>query len=820
MGKRIYLDDQWGFTEHFTEALTEKEYFGELVQVRLPHTCRETPLHYFDESLYQMVCGYRRVLEAPREWKGKRILLTFDGVGHACRVFLNGEKVGEHHCGYTAFTIELTGKLKIGEENILAVEVDSRESLNVPPFGFVIDYMTFGGIYRDVYLEVCEEAYLEDVFVTTVQLTGHRVRSRIKINAPQSEKYTVKQYIRRKDQGEYIAIGEKEAASDKDGARSKKRAGRFGGEEGIYCVTDWNVDGREELGEIALWELSDPALYQLQTCLFQGEKMLDERVVTFGFRSAKFRRDGFYLNGRKVKLRGLNRHQSYPYIGYAAPKSLQVNDADILKKELGVNAVRTSHYPQSHYFLDRCDELGLLVFTEMPGWQHIGDAAWKDQAVRNTEDMILQYRNHPSIIIWGVRINESVDDDEFYMRTNEAAHRLDPSRQTGGVRAIKKSHLLEDVYTYNEFVHEGNNKGCEPKKNVTSDMSKPYLITEHNGHMFPTKAYDCEEKRVEHALRHANVLEAVFEQEDIAGAFGWCMFDYNTHKDFGSGDRVCYHGVMDMFRNPKLAAAVYGSQQDETPVLVPSSSMDIGEHPGCNRGLIYLFTNADSVRMYKNGEFVREYQKEDTPYPNLPHGPLVVDDFVGDVLEQKEGMKPAQARDVKKLLNTVARVGLNKLPLDAKVTAAKLIAVDHMNFDQATVLYNKYVGDWGGTSTAYRFEAIKDGKVVETVEKQPMHGRQLSCRVDHRDLREDQTYDMAAVRIEMQDEFGNLLSFCNDPVTLEAEGEIELVGPTLVSFQGGMTGTYVRTKGKSGSGRLLVRSEGCAPVELPFTIQI
>jgi beta-galactosidase len=413
-----------------------------------------------------------------------------------------------------------------------------------------------------------------------------------------------------------------------------------------------------------------------------------------------------------------------------------------------------------------------------------------------------------------------VDDDEFYERTNAEAHRLDPTRQTGGVRAIKKSHLLEDVYTYNEFVHEGDNKGCEPKKNVTSDMSKPYLITEHNGHMFPTKSYDCEDKRVEHALRHANVLEAVGEQDDIAGCFGWCMFDYNTHKDFGSGDRICYHGVMDAFRNPKLAAAVYQSQQDETPVLVPSSSMDIGEHPGGNRGLIYLFTNADSVKMYKNGEFIREYRKEESPYPNLPHGPLVLDDFIGDVLETKEGMKPSQAKGVKKLLNTVARVGLNKLPLDAKLTAAKLIAVDRMNFDQAAVLYNKYVGDWGGTSTAYRFDAIKDGKVVKSVEKQPMHGMQLCCKADHLELTEDQTYDMAAIRIEMQDEFGNLLSFCNDPVILEAQGEIELVGPSVVSLQGGMTGTYVRTTGKSGSGKLLVKAQGCKDVEICFHVMV
>lgn len=829
MGKKIYLDDHWGFTEEFTADICEKEYAGALQEVRLPHTCKETPLHYFDESLYQMVCGYRRILEAPKEWEEKRIRLTFDGVGHACKVYLNGEQVGEHHCGYTAFSIELTGKLHIGGQNVLAVEVDSRESLNIPPFGYVIDYMTFGGIYRDVYLEVFERAYLEDVFVTTVQLTEHRVRSRVKVNIPEGvhaaedlkkEDFRIRQYLRRKGQGDYVLLGEKQPVEDKTPEKRALRESRFAKGKGVYFITDHGVDGVEALGEIALWELDDPALYELKTQLFDGEKLLDEREDTFGFRSVKFRKNGFYLNGKKVKIRGLNRHQSYPYVGYAAPKALQVNDADILKYELGVNAVRTSHYPQSHYFLDRCDEIGLLVFTEIPGWQHIGDEAWKEQAVKNTEDMILQYRNHPSIMIWGVRINESVDDDAFYRRTNEAAHRLDPSRQTGGVRAIKKSHLLEDVYTYNEFVHEGNNRGCEPKRVVTSDMEKPYLITEHNGHMFPTKSYDCEEKRVEHALRHANVLNAVGAQEDIAGCFGWCMFDYNTHKDFGSGDRICYHGVMDMFRNPKLAAAVYASQQEKVPVLVPSSSMDIGEHPGCNRGLIYLFTNADSVKMYKNGEFVREYFREDAPYQNMEHGPLIVDDFVGDVLETKEGMKPAQARDVKKLLNTVARVGLNKLPLDAKLAAAKLIAVDHMDFDQATVLYNKYVGDWGGTSTAYRFEAIRDGKVVAVSEKQPMHGMKLSCRVDHQNLKEDQTYDMAAVRVEMQDEYGNLLSFCQDPVTFEATGDITLIGPSTVSFQGGMTGTYVKTTGKAGSGKLLVRAAGCESVELPFTVEI
>lgn len=122
------------------------------------------------------------------------------------------------------------------------------------------------------------------------------------------------------------------------------------------------------------------------------------------------------------------------------------------------------------------------------------------------------------------------------------------------------------------------------QKKITPDMERAYLVSEYNGHMYPAKAFDWEEHRAEQAIRHANVLDAIAGEEDISGSFGWCMTDYNTHKDFGSGDRICYHGVMDMFRNPKLAADIYACQQEERPVLSVSSTMDIGEHPGGAEG--------------------------------------------------------------------------------------------------------------------------------------------------------------------------------------------------------------------------------------------
>lgn len=810
MTHRLYLNDDWLFTEQFEDSLVAPEYPENTLQpVRLPHTCKETPFHYFDESLYQMVSGYRRHLLIPKDWQGKRILLTFEGAAHDSTVFCNGKKVGEHHCGYTAFTVDLTDNVLYGQDNLLCVRLDSRENLNVPPFGYVIDYMTYGGIYRDVRLEVKEKVSLSDIFVhTAIDFRSSPVTAQItsEITLTESdENVTIRQYYMPKStaaaQESWRLLCEQTVSTD------------------VSCDKEFSLTAT--ITAPLLWDTEEANLYILKTqLLYQDNTILDETETRFGIREAVFKKDGFYLNGRKLRIRGLNRHQSFPYVGYAMPKSMQRLDADLLKKELGLNAVRTSHYPQSHYFLERCDELGLLVFTEFPGWQHIGDDAWKAQAVANAEDMIRQYRNHPSIILWGIRINESPDDDAFYEKTNAVAHKLDPSRPTGGVRAMKKSHLLEDVYTHNDFLHDGEMPGCDPKKKVTSDMEKPYLISEYNGHMYPTKAFDNEERRSEHAIRHANVLDAVAGQPDIAGSFGWCMFDYNTHKDFGSGDRICYHGVMDMFRNPKLAANIYACEQEQTPVLEITSSMDIGEHPGCNRGNIYILSNADSVKMYKNDRFIKEYLPGMSPYKHLKHGPILIDDFIGDSFAQNERFRPKHAKEITDAMNLVARGSLNHIPKRLYLTALKLLLIYHIDFAEVTRLYTKYIGDWGGTATVYRFDAIKDGKVIKSVTKEPVREIRLEAEADHTILTEQHSYDVALVRIRAVDDHGNVLPFYQEPVRLITEGDISIIGPDTIALQGGMGGTYVKSLGRSGQGALLLQSLTAGEVRIPFQIKI
>jgi beta-galactosidase len=488
-----------------------------------------------------------------------------------------------------------------------------------------------------------------------------------------------------------------------------------------------------------------------------------------------------------------------------------------MKEELGCVIARTSHYPQSQYFIDECDKLGLLVFTEIPGWQHIGPAEdWRDRCVENVREMVMQYRNHPSIILWGVRVNESQDCDELYLRTNALAHELDPSRPTSGVRCILKSSLLEDVYAYNDFSHCGNNGGVRVKKTVTPDASKSLLISEHSGHMFPTKSYDPWMKRQEHALRHARVQNDAAADGEHIGCIGWCMFDYATHKDFGSGDRICYHGVMDSFRNPKVAAAVYAAQQEEIPVLEISSCMDIGDYPAGNVGSIYILSNADEVALYKNGQFISRTVK--SSYPALPHGPMELEDTIGDLLETQEGFDKQKAELLKKALNSAAKYGLGDMPKADMLRMGYAMARYKMSYQDGMELYGKYIANWGGEATVWRFDAIKNGEVVKSVTCCPSAALRLEAVPSRTALQEGASYDMAAVRIRVLDGNGNVAPYAQLPLRLKLEGTAQLVGPDVVVAEGGMCGTYIRTTGETGNAKLTVSTDGLAPITVEFTV--
>jgi beta-galactosidase len=408
---------------------------------------------------------------------------------------------------------------------------------------------------------------------------------------------------------------------------------------------------------------------------------------------------------------------------------LQRQDADILKHELGCNIVRTSHYPQSPHFLDRCDEIGLLVFEEIPGWQHIGDNDWQGISQRDVQAMIERDRNHPSIVLWGVRINESPDDEAFYTATNALAHRLDPTRQTGGVRNFRESQFLEDVFTYNDF----SNTVLEPNHT-------PYMITEFNGHMFPTKSWDQEERLIEHALRHARIQDKQFGIQAISGAIGWCAFDYNTHVEFGSGDRICYHGVMDIFRLPKYAAYFYESQiaPEQRVVLRAATVWSMGDRSEGGNDPLVIFSNCDEIEVFVGSYGHGRFQPDRENFPNLPHPPYQIR---GLAIHSTWGVENADLRLV-----------------------------------------------------GY----LKGQKVAEQRIAARGLPHALELKADFTELNADGA-DMTRLVFRIVDEYRNRLPYTNQVVSFEIDGPADLIGENPFALMGGQAALYVKARHEPGT---------------------
>ncbi|MCA9912750.1 MAG: glycoside hydrolase family 2 protein, partial [Anaerolineae bacterium] len=457
------LNYNWLYTPQQVDAEVPDAAFE---PVTLPHTNIELPWHNFKDSEYQFISTYRKRFTLPEALNGRRLFVDFEGVMTAATVSINGHTFEEHKGGFVPFSYDITDYIHEEGENLLTVSVDSRERADIPPHGGQVDYLVFGGIYRDVSLRYVETLHVSNVHVRTLDVLSEKPRVEVHIwvqNVADVEQDGRLQAT--------IQNGSEHHFDESKAIAESHTEVRFPAASETRVVMTLEFDGQQDWH---LWSLEDPYLYRCGISLrMDGGKSCLEGTFTFGFREAVFKEDGFYLNGEKIFLRGLNRHQLYPFIGAAAPARLQRRDAEIVK-EMGCNIVRTSHYPQDISFLDRCDEIGLLVLEEIPGWQHIGDEAWQDISVRDVRAMIERDWNHPSIVLWGVRINESGDNTDFYTRTNELAREMDPTRQTTGIRFWPHSEFLEDVYAYNDFTN-----------GVLEPTHSPWIITEFNGHMFP-----------------------------------------------------------------------------------------------------------------------------------------------------------------------------------------------------------------------------------------------------------------------------------------------------------------------------------------------
>jgi beta-galactosidase len=696
--------------------------------VVIPHSNTRLPWHSFDDKEYEFVSVYRRHFKVPPAARGRHIFVDFEGVMTASTVWLNGSRLGEYRGGYTPFSFELTPHLDFDADNVLTVEVDSTERADIPPFGHQIDYLTFGGIYREVALRIVAGTFLENIFAKPKDvLTANPildVECFLQHLEPSREALSLEVTLR--DGDRVLAKGTQRVAAAAAADDPVPHTVRL-----------------ENLGPVALWDLARAKLYSVHVRLLNGSRLVDEDSRTIGFREARFTEHGFELNGKVVKLRGLDRHQTFPFVGQAMPGRVQKRDAQILRNGFKCNIVRTSHYPQSRHFLDACDELGLLVLEEIPGWQHIGDAAWKDLAVDNVRRMIRRDWNHPSIVLWGVRINESRDDHDFYARTNALAHQLDPTRQTGGIRNFEKSELLEDVFTINDFGFP-----------LRAPNHPLYLNTEFVGHTYPTKSFDNTERLTEHTLRHARIHNQLASHPQYSGGLGWCAFDYNTHFDFGSGDRICYHGVADIFREPKPAAGFYKSQcdPDEEIVLEPAFRWARGDESiGFSKGVVC--SNCDHLKFYVDDKLIAELDPDRSEFGNLRYPPFV--------LETRPFRDP-----------------WGDLRIEGYIQGRQVI-----------------VRRYSGRGIDQQFSVLPD---------------------DTRLFADGA--DTTRVVLRVTDEFGAIRSLAGDAIQLNIEGPAEIVGNNPFALVGGTGAVWLRAKEQAGKVRLTALHPALGKRQVDFEI--
>src|SRR5271168_3600790 len=725
------INRNWRYNPVFVEGAHEKNFDDSgFDRVVVPHTNVRLPWHSFDEKLYEFISIYRRRFKLPPAAAGHRVFVDFEGVMTASTVWINGVRLGEYKGGYTPFSFDLTPHIDFSGENVLAVDVDSRERPDIPPFGYQIDYLTFGGIYREVSLRIVPSTFIENVFAKPKDVLsahpGLDVECFLLHTEPSREGLTLEVELR-------------------DGDRSvAKSSVRVPSADAAAEPTTHTVHF-ENLSGIKLWDLVHPNLYSVHVRLLRGTELVDADRRTIGFREAQFTDHGFSLNGTVIKLRGLDRHQTFPFVGQAMPGRAQRSDARILRKNLKCNIVRTSHYPQSRHFLDACDEMGLLVLEEIPGWQHIGPLPWQDISVDDVSRMVRRDWNHPSIILWGVRINESKDDHDFYVRTNAMAHKLDPSRQTCGIRANYDSELLEDVFTWNDFGFP-----LKPPNHPA------FLNTEFVGHTYPAKSIDNMERLTEHTLRHVRVHDQLASNPQYAGGIGWCAFDYNTHADFGSGDRICYHGVADIFRERKPAGGFYKSQCDpeEEIVLEPAFHWARNDESiGFTKGLVS--SNCDNLKFYLKGELIADAQPDREQFSHLKYPPFFPD---------------------------LGKADLSALWADLRIDG--------------------YIGGKQVISRSY------SGKGLD---------QKFTLLPDDTSLVADGA-DTARVVLRVTDEFDNIRPYACDPIVFTLEGPADLIGDNPFGLVGGTGAVWIRAKQEAGTLVLTGKHPRLGEQKVTFTL--
>ena len=568
--------------------------------VLLPHTPRLEAVVTKDRQ-WQGTCFYRRFFRVSAADTSRRVAVRFEGAMHEADVYLNGRRLARHQGGYLPFTVDLTPYLKANAENCLLVKLNNQDNQAIPPGKPLkdLDFNYYGGLYRPVQLVVQERLRITDA-VEAARPAGGGIMLHYEKVSEQQATLHVQTEVRNDSRDARISKVQTVVldAQGKEVARALTDA---------PLLTSGAATAVRQILPLAqpkLWSPDRPYLYTVVVSVLndKGQRVDQQRLAT-GVRTIRFAPDGFYLNGRKTRLRGTNRHQEYPYLGYALSDEMQYRDAWKIK-EAGFNFVRCSHYPPSPAFLQACDELGLLVMNSIPGWQFFGDAAFQLNSLQNVRDMVRRDRNHPSVVLWEAALNETDMSKSFMDQAHQAVHEELP--------------WPTDVYTcgwldyaYDVFI-PARQHAKAPDYWHNYNKQKPILLCEYGDWEYYAqnagfnqtayaglKASERTSRQLRGQGEQALAQQALNFQEAhndnfIGPALGdanWLQFDYKR----GYDPDIESSGIMDIYRLPKFAFYFYQSQYGPVP-----------DAAGFGKPMVFLASYAQSssaprqVRVYSN----------------------------------------------------------------------------------------------------------------------------------------------------------------------------------------------------------------------------
>lgn len=630
-GWQFLRQDSVNLDEFDPENIPDNEW----EKIDLPHTAMIEPATITADQ-WTGVCWYKKTFRLEKEYRGRHIALLFEGAMNDAIIYINGVEIQHNTGGYLPFFVDLTNDLNLNQVNEILIKLDNRENSVIPPGKPLreLDFLYFSGIYRNVKLLIKNKLHITDAMEID-SLYGGGIMTGFKNVNEESATISTSVVIQNSDKTLRIFTFHSTLLD----AAGTVAAEAVSDSYELMPGTSVSIPVEMKVINPALWSPGHPILYTLRSEIIEGETIVDRFDTRIGIRDLKITSDeGLCINGDNIKIVGTNRHQEYPFIGYALSDNANYRDAYKIK-EAGFNFVRCSHYPQSPAFLDACDELGIMVMDAIPGWQFIGDSVFREASLKDTRTMCRRDRNHPSIILWEASLNETLMPYRFLEQLNETAKTEMPLIQCYTCNWMD---TISDVF----IPSRQHAKAPDYWKNYSK--KKPLLICEYGDWEYYANnagSSQTEFRDLAPSLRNSRQLRGAGERAMLQQAFNfheahnsnlaapsigdanWLMFDYNR----GYAPDIESSGIMDIFRLPKFSYWFYRSQADISPVCfvayynTPSSG-----------NMVRVFSNADSVKLYINDTMIAKQGpdlNENTNHLNHPPFTFRLDKFTAGTIK-------------------------------------------------------------------------------------------------------------------------------------------------------------------------------------------